>query len=336
MPPIANMAYGEAPAYCFPVFEFSMYILFVLCLLHAINKSIRDVSYLIAGTLFGLLLEYINVLTNQGYVYGKFMIMLGKPPLDIPLCIGVGWGIIMYTARLFTDTFKLPLWASACLDTLLALSIDISMDTIAYRLHMWTWDWKGTGLNPLTAQWFGIPYGNFSGWIYVVFFFSLFSRLLQRWLTKNKKAVKVKLAVIPLLSVLLSQVALWVTMVNIGGFLRSHGVTDGARLSYTLLLLALVIIINWRKKGTSEYFVPLVAWLVPAWFHVYFFAWLFIGGFYKESNWLAAAGAASLLIGLAVHVQNKKTENKIGIKRYLYKRFLFNNSPQKTDKYDIL
>jgi hypothetical protein len=136
------MPYGEAPAYCFPIFEFSMYILFVLCLLHAIKQGIGYASYLIAGVLFGLLLEYINVISDMGYVYGKFIVMFGKPPQDIPLCIGIGWGIIIYTARLFTDTFKLPLWASACLDTLLALSIDISMDIVAYRLHMWTWNWK--------------------------------------------------------------------------------------------------------------------------------------------------------------------------------------------------
>lgn len=305
MPPITNMPYGAAPAYCFPIFEFGMYILFVLCLIHAWKQSIRHVSYLIAGVLFGLLLEYINVISDMGYVYGKFIVMFGTSPLNIPLCVGIGWGIILYTARLFTDTFKLPLWASACLDVFLALSVDFSMDTIAYRLHMWTWDWKGTGLNPLTAEWFGIPYANFSGWIYVVFFYSSFSRLLERWLTKNKKALKVKLAVIPLLSVLLSQVALWVTMVDFGGWLRRQGVTDGVRLSCTLLILALVIILDWKRKKPTEPAMPLIAWLVPAWFHVYFFAWLFLDGFYNESNWLVAASAASLIIGVGVHIRNK-------------------------------
>ncbi len=313
MPPIINMPYGEAPSYCFPIFEFSMYLLFVLCLLHAVKQGVRDTSYLIAGVLFGLLLEYINVISDMGYVYGKFIVMFGKPPLDIPFCIGIGWGIIIYTARLFTDTFKLPLWASACLDTLLALSIDISMDTVAYRLHMWTWNWKDTGLNPLTAQWFGIPYGNFSGWIYVVFFYSSFSRLLERWLTKSKKAIKVKLAVIPLLSVLVSQAALWITMVNIGDFLRSHGVTDGVRLSCTLVILILVTIFNWKRKKPTEPAVPIVVWLVPVWFHVFFFAWLFIGGFYKESNWLIAAGAANFIIGTIIHIRNRKATNTLPV-----------------------
>lgn len=310
MPPVINMPYGNAPAYCFPIFEFSMYILFAFCLMHAWKKSIQQVSYLIAGVLFGLLLEYINVISNMGYVYGKFIVMLGTAPLDIPLCIGIGWGIIMYSARLFTDTFKLPLWASACMDTLLALSIDMSMDIVAYRLHMWTWNWKDSGLNPLTAQWFGVPYGNFTGWIYVVFFYSSFSRLLERWLIKNKKAIKVKLVVIPLLSLLLSQAALWITMVDIDEWLYRHGVTDGLRLSCLLLILALIIIFSWKRKRSTDSFMPFITWLIPAWFHLFFFTFLFIGGFYTENNWLVAAAAASAIIGITIHftnVNSKKT-----------------------------
>jgi uncharacterized membrane protein len=107
------------------------------------------------------------------------MIMLGNAPLDIPLCIGLGWGAIMYTARLFTDCYQLPLWSVAALDTLLTISIDLSMDTVAYCLHMWHWNWTTSGLDPLTADWFGIPYGNF-GWLLVVFFYSSISRLLEK------------------------------------------------------------------------------------------------------------------------------------------------------------
>lgn len=316
MPPTTTLPYGEAPVWCFPAFEFSMYLLFALCLLHAVKKDIGKLSYLIGGLLFGLLLEYVNVNADMGYVYGGFAVMFGKAPLNIPLCVGVGWGIIIYTARLFTDGLRLPLWASVCLDALLALSIDASMDAVAYRLHMWTWNWQDSGLNSLTAEWFGIPYGNFSGWLYVVFYYSLFNRLLERWLTGNGKAVGIKQAVIPLLSVLLSQAGLWVTMVNIGGFLRQHGVTDGIRLLCTLLLLGAVVAINWRKRRTGFSSPPAVAWLVPLWFHFYFFAGLFTGGFYKETIWLLVAGTVSLLLGVGLHVRFGQSETSLSSPSY--------------------
>lgn len=310
MPPVSAISYGPPPAWCFPLTECCMYVLLVLCTVFAAKKGILHLSYLFAGILFGLLLEYVNVKSNMGYVYGKFFIMLGKSPMEIPFCIGAGWGIIMYTARLFTDQFKMPLWASASLDALLALSIDVSMDAVAYRLHMWTWNWSASGLNPLTAQWFGVPFANFTGWLYVVFFYSSFSRLLERGLLKSNTAIKLKFAIIPLLAVAASQVALWVTMVDIGRFLRRFGITDGLRLLYILIILISVIIYGCKNKKLTKQNMPLITWLVPAWFHIYFFLWLLVGGFYKESYWLLTAGAASMLIGFATHLHFKKRSLK--------------------------
>ena len=185
MPPFSAIPYPQAPVYCFPVMEICMYILFLLCLVHALKQGIRNVSYLLGGLLFGLILEYVNVISNMGYTYGKFIVMFGRAPFDIPLCVGIGWSIIMYTARLYSDSRNLPLWSSAAMDTLLAISIDLSMDTVAYRLHMWNWNWSGTGFNPLTADWFGVPFGNFFGWLMVVFFYSSISRLLERRFSRD-------------------------------------------------------------------------------------------------------------------------------------------------------
>jgi len=178
MLPFTNMPYGNAPGYCFPLTEICMYALLVICGWHAVKKGTGQVAWLLGGLCFGLLLEYVNVTISNGYVYGQFWLMLGKPPHNIPLCIGCGWAVIIYSSRLFTDNFALPVWAAAALDSLLALNIDGSMDVVAYRLHMWHWDWVGQGYpgEALTGQWFGVPYANFYGWLLVVFFYSLFGR----------------------------------------------------------------------------------------------------------------------------------------------------------------
>jgi hypothetical protein len=154
-PPYPGMPTGPAPAWVFPVFESAMYILFLLCLLYAWRQNPRSVAYLIGGVCFGLLLEYMEV-AMYSYSYGKFWVMIGSYPINVPLCIGIGWGIIIYSARLFTDRLGLALWACAALDTLLAANIDLGMDTIACRLHMWNWNWSDPHVNRLTAQWFGV------------------------------------------------------------------------------------------------------------------------------------------------------------------------------------
>ncbi len=299
MPPFSGMPYNQAPAYCFPLFEFAAYLLFILCLRDAIKKGPQHVAYLLGGLAFGLCLEYIEVISDMGYTYGRFLIMFGKAPLNIPLCIGVGWAIIMYTAKLFSDALKLPWWACAAVDALLAINIDLSMDTVAYRLHMWHWNWQGTGLNPLKAQWFGVPYGNFYGWLIVIFFYSYFSRLFEKLIAVKTKWLKV--IAVPLLALLCSEIVLYGTEVYIDDWLyNKFGITSLNRLIAFLCILIFLFIIGRRKKRISEA-VPFITWLVPAYFHIFFFAWLFTGGFYTENSWMVAAACINLVLGFVIH-----------------------------------
>lgn len=302
MLPFPNMPYGPAPVYAFPLFEGLMYLLFLLCLSHAFKKGTSHVSYLLGGLIFGLLLEYINVVTNMGYVYGKFTIMFGTAPKDIPLCIGVGWGIIMYTSRLFSDALGMKLWPRVALDTLLAISIDLSMDTVAYRLHMWHWNWADKNLDPLTSDWFGIPYGNFFGWICVVFFYSSINRILEKRLAQNGTLSHWKQVIIPLLAVVISQVFLYLTLVYINGFLKEQlGVTSRHRFIFALIALSLALAQGLRNRQPLRYQPPFHTWLVPAFTHVYFFVFLFIGGFYKENVLLIIVPIALSVITVMAH-----------------------------------
>src|SRR5664279_1690614 len=257
MPPFPGMPYAQAPYFCFPIMELCMYILFILCFVHAVKQGVRHISYLLGGLLFGLILEYVNVVSNMGYTYGKFMIMFGHSPYEIPLCIGVGWSIIMYTARLFSDYFRLPLWSAAAVDTLLAISIDLSMDTVAYRLHMWHWNWSGSGLNPLTADWFGVPFGNFFGWLMVVFFYSSVSRLMERAFEHQKKARTVVFSLVPLISVLSSQVLLYVMLMYVDVFLHDQfGVTSLHRFITFLIVLLVITVMGKRRRMATGVSLP--------------------------------------------------------------------------------
>jgi len=302
MPPILAIPYPQAPAYCFPIAELSLYVLFVACLIHAVRQGSRHIGYLFGGLLFGIL-EYVNVNANLGYTYGKFWIMFGRAPKDIPLCIGVGWGIIMYASRLFSDRLGLALWSAAALDALLAISIDLSMDTVAYRLHMWHWDWSDKGLDPLTAQWFGVPWGNFFGWLMVVFFYASFSRLLERALLNRKLAPGAEAALSPLLAVLLSQICLYVMLVHVGPFLHDQfGITSLHRFVVFIVILAGITAWGLRRKKAIRADMPFLAWFVPVWFHCFFFAWLFIGGFYQENAWMLVTSTINIVLGVSVHL----------------------------------
>ncbi|SIO45863.1 carotenoid biosynthesis protein [Chitinophaga niabensis] len=302
MLPFRGMPYGYPPGFCYPLTEICMYILFLLCCRHAWKKGPGSMAYLLGGLGFGLLLEYVNVSSSGAYVYGKFMVMFGSAPNDIPLCIGMGWAVIMYTARLITDALGIPLWAAAAIDTLLAINIDLSMDVVAYRLHMWHWDWEGrtTVADSLTGQWFGIPYGNFYGWLLVVFYYSVFARLLEKSRWTKFTAWRIS---IPLLSILISQVALYISLFPLADWLKTFGVTSMHRFVALLVVFSVMAVIGCRKRiGGSVSRLPLVTWLVPGWFHVYFTCWFFGAGFYLENQWMTFWCIANLCVGVVMHI----------------------------------
>ena len=301
MLPFPGIPYGTAPGWCFPVFEASMFGLLALCLEHAYRRHREALPYIVGGFGFGVLLEYMEVISHS-YIYGHFFLMVGSAPLNIPLCIGAGWGIILYTARLFSDALRLPLLAAAAFDALLALNIDLSMDVVAYRLHMWHWFWTDTSQS-LTSQWFGIPYGNFNGWITVVFCYSAFSRTFERLMARFHLGNITKRSFIALLALVFSLATLFGTENYLYPFLIQHfGITSGIRLSLIVISLLLILAFGWRKLSFPMTLLPPIAVWVPCWFHLFFAFCFFALGFYRESRWMMFAAMANILIGFAIHL----------------------------------
>ena len=252
------------------------------------------------GVVFGLLLEFVDVYFLKGYTYGRFLVMIGEKPLDIPFWIGVGWGIILYSSRLFTDRLGLPILAAAAFDALLALNIDGTMDVTAYRLHMWDWGWSATHANPLTSQWFGIPWNNYFGWLVVIFTYSGFSRMFSKW--------KIKI-LIPIAAIVFSEIILFSLFNNIKPWCLDHlGIRSIHWFIGLLILLVLLIIYGWKRKAQIQPLsFSLPAWLVPAWFHIYFMIWFFLSGFNHENNWMTIFSLSNLLVGFLVHLAGRKT-----------------------------
>jgi uncharacterized membrane protein len=299
--PFPGMPYRAAPAWCFPFVEVSVYLLFLVCFRHAYKRGGRALAFFLGGLVFGVLLEYFEVATHS-YTYGRFWLMVGRAPLDAPIWVGCGWAVIMYTGRLFSDAVGLPLFAAAAFDALLALNIDLSLDVVAYRLHMWHWQWNGTTQNPLTAQWFGIPYGNFIGWIIVVFCYSAFSRMLERiWLKSGLTAGR--LLAVAVTSILCSLTVLMTAELLVFPFVARYlGLTSGRRLLLIGAALLMLTVRGWPRNRGRKISVDPMARLLPCWFHVIFVSWFFGFGFYRENPWMTAAACGNVLLGVAVHV----------------------------------
>ena len=301
MPPFPGMPYGPAPGWCSPTMELMVYALLIVCLAHAVKRGIGGVLYLAGGFTFGLILEYFEVLSHS-YTYGRFYLMLGHAPLDIPVCIGAGWAVILYSSRLFTDALRLPILGAAALDTLLALNIDLSMDVVAYRLHMWHWHWERAHLDPLHSQWFGVPYGNFVGWATVVFCYSFFSRLFERRLARGRNGVA-RAAAVAILALLASQAVLVLTEMYLFGWMSRHlGVTAALRLSLVVLTVLILAVAGWRRREHPPFAMPPIATWIPCWLHVFFISCFFGFGFYRENRWMTIIACTNVILGFVIHL----------------------------------
>ena len=276
------------PETAFLLVELGAYILAIGCLRHAWVRGRSRLLGLVVGMIYGVLLEYGAIITFHAYVYGHFLIMIFGA---VPLCIGVSWGMIIYTAMETSDRFALPWYLRPILDALLALTIDLSMDAIAIRLGFWRWGQAG--------PWFGVPLGNFYAWFIVVFGFSLLLRLGRIWSLGGPLALLGDVAV-AILAILLSVMGLS-TLLRPAYALIAQGAW--AWLIISVLLGGSALLAIWAARRTRrDQPLDLVLLSVPLFFHVFAFGALLVRGMYRQAPALIAISALMLGAGLLLHL----------------------------------
>jgi hypothetical protein len=262
-------------------FELVTYSLSLLCFVHAFQKGTGNVIRLTAGIAFGVLLELATIRQLHAYLYGEFPTMI----LDVPLCIGVSWGSILYSVMEFSDASSLPWLARPILDGLLALNIDLATDTIAIRLGMWDW---GQGLD---FHYFGVPYANFWAWFWVIWSFSFEYRILagrEGWL---------KTWIAPVLAIVVGLI--WVLATN--WFIAYQIPFDWHWLAVILLVvIALGIMLTIYPKLYSQPAPPLVFW-IPFGFHLYFIITGVVSGVIFDPPILLLVSTLMFSIALYLH-----------------------------------
>jgi hypothetical protein len=265
----------------FVAFEMMLMVLFALCLRHAARLGPSAVWQLVAGVLFGLLLEWATLRQLHAYRYGRFLLMLGQ----VPLMVGVGWGVIIYSVRLFSDATSLPEWARPMLDGLLALTIDLAMDAVAIRLGMWDW-----GRGP-QDQYFGVPYANFWAWFWVVFTFSVGLRGFARPTTWAGRWLA------PMGAILLGLV----NLIAMNTLMTMDLPEASYMLTITLMLGVALALVFWlRPRFSLCRSDPLVFW-VPFAFHAYFLVVGLLSGVILRPPVLLLMSLTMALVALYLH-----------------------------------
>lgn len=301
-------------------FELLSYAVFALCFVHALRQGPRRrerLALLLTGTAYGVTLESLTIFQLHAYYYGHFLVMFAG---QVPLCIGIGWGIILYSAVALADALRLNFAAWAALVGLLGLNIDVTMDAAAIRVGMWNWRaLTPTGqyttdphalFAPATA-WFGVPFGNFYAWFIVLTSAAALFRWLRPAESRSIVALIGKCALTLLGSVivlvLLDQLyvsffngAWWPVAGEIGGALAV--IAFGARANGAVV----------RDPTAARGLAPFA---VPVFFHVYFLAvlaalWItpalatradIRAALGTQLPWLAAVAGTMTVLGVGAH-----------------------------------
>jgi len=298
-------------------FELTSVVMFIgiIGILGLKRKDYWSILTIISGSLFGITLEFANVFIADSYNYStEFLIQIGSAPLNIPICIGLSWGLIIWACMNVSNRFKIPIWARVLLDGLLALTIDLSMDTIAIRIEGGLWTWKGIPLEPIPTlnSFFGVNYGNFTGWFYVVVIFSLLLRMeehfirekINKWISFIYFGIIPFFAYIPLYFLLMnsSNPILWLLDIEVSGphdFPQFVALLTFLYIIVGVILVLLLVFIKFRPTIQKE-FDPITIYIFMS-FHVTFIFIYLIGGFFSEAPMILLLATLMVIIDIAIH-----------------------------------
>ena len=274
----------------FLVFELALYALFIACLWHARRQGISRVWELTFSVFYGVLLEWMTIQQISAYHYGNFLVMID----GAPLCIGIGWAVIIYSGMEYVSRIDLAGFARPFLVGFMALNIDLACDAIAIRMGFWTW------AIPPESQWFGVPWGNFWAWYIVVISFSglLYAFQTLGWRTSSnawKRWGYVPLAT--LASIIILALTNYLFVYEFG----ADGISGLLSMGFLLQVGALIVIL-YRPKIVASPHIDWVVLAVPLVFHLYFNWFGFRNGYYQQHPVLGVMGITMLLIGLLAHI----------------------------------
>lgn len=236
------------------VAEILVSILFVVCIIHASKQEHGTIKVL---ELFGFIF-YSAIFENigvyfQAYDYNLHRIMLiGKVPIEVLMVEAV----IFYATLQLARKLHIPGWGMPFVVGFLASFQDMSLDPAAvFDLHLldgvmsgqWNWTFRYAG------SFVGIPFYNFSGWMYLMAYYVLaiqvgwwlYMKYQKEWVGYLYPFVGGLLGV----ALLVSPITRFLLFVN--PFFSMY--TQGAELTILVInyLLGLGILLRYQKVNQS-------------------------------------------------------------------------------------
>jgi len=249
----------------------------------------RRLVELLSAVPFGLLLEQGDITIFGSYAYNQgFFIKIGS----VPVAIALAWAMIITSSMFMSDRLGVPARLAPFADAVFAILLDLSLDAIAIRQGLWHWN------IPLHAGFFGVPAGNYYGWLFVAFGFSAWTRWLRAHVGPGSawRWLQVLVPIPAYLTLLLALVPFIVLQQRFFG-----GPTGG--FPTFLVTLALFAALTGYAIRNAEGRLPR-PWLMPLlprlMIHAYFLGAGILLGIFLQAPVLLAMSLGMLLIELSI------------------------------------
>jgi hypothetical protein len=262
----------------------------------------------ISASAFGITLEYLSIFIFDNYQYSEnFLIQLGSAPNNVPIVIGLCWGMIIMSSMKISDTIGIRKRYRPFMDTLQAMLIDFTMDVTAIRIEGGFWDWgipRYTEIN--SSSYFGVPWGNYLGWFLIVLIFS-FTIRLNHYLWKDQ--INLKVIIYNILAPLFSYLPLYL---GLEGTKQSYLliVKSGIELPWyvfyivaSLHLIALFMVIRALRSGINvdKINTTKLAVILQISFHIFYLTVFILLGLFSSIPLAGFIASALFLTNIYIH-----------------------------------
>lgn len=298
------------------IFEILSFVFFVVILAREIyQKNARRVIEILSCLVFGMILEIGDTYLAHTYYYSPdFLVKI----FDVPLAIGFAWALVIYCVMLLSDQYNIPWPLRPFMDALTAVIFDLAIDAVAIRLGFWHW------AIPLDGEWYGVPFENLVGWIFVVLSFSFVARYLR---TLNLKRLLSRVFVVfgPVFAyaglaaglIFFSAIAVlpyaidnWSTLLSFNyrpniNVLYNPRVQLWKVIFFVAIMVELINVTVWSAiKYRRNYIMrfDLLSFAFLSAFHLFLIAAVFITGMYRETPMLAVVGIGMFLVNCTLHL----------------------------------
>jgi putative membrane protein len=153
---LVGLMIGETRPLFLQIVPYHLLLMFGVIVYSHTRYNEKLLLFVLLTYLIGYLAEWLGVHTQLLFGHYNYGGTLGVKVLDIPLTIGINWFLLIYSAGVLMQRFRLKsMWLRIIIGALLLVLLDVLIEPVAIRFDYWQWVGGNIPLKNYLC-WFGV------------------------------------------------------------------------------------------------------------------------------------------------------------------------------------